>query len=254
MKLIIEPERVSGMKGVILAGGTGTRLNPLTKMINKHLLPVGRLPMITHGLKKLREAGISDVLIVVNGQSAGLYAQLLGNGSELGMDITFKVQEEAGGIPQALGLARTFIGDRDKFAVLLGDNLFEDSLQAYIDEYHRSDMDAMVLLKEAHDVRRYGVPTMRGGRIVHIEEKPSSPQSNYCVTGIYFYDSSVFERIARLQPSNRGELEISDLNNRYAERMQLHHAILKGWWTDAGTFESLYEANVRLNRVDGEAE
>jgi glucose-1-phosphate thymidylyltransferase len=240
------------MKGVILAGGTGTRLQPLTKMINKHLLPVGRLPMIYHGLFKLREAGIHDVLLVVSGQSAGQYAQLLGSGSELGMEITYKVQEEAGGIPQALALAKSFIGDYNRFVVLLGDNLFDEPLEPYVERFRHSAGHAMVILKEVGDARRYGVPTMLEGKILSIDEKPAIPKSNYCVTGIYFYDSQVFDYIARLQPSKRGELEITDLNNVYAQNNTLHYSILNGWWTDAGTFESLREANDRMNELGGD--
>ncbi len=240
------------MKGVILAGGTGTRLKPLTKMINKHLLPVGRLPMICHGLFKLREAGIHDVLLVVSSQSAGQYTELLGSGSEYGMEITYKVQEKAGGIPQALSLAKSFIGDHNRFVVLLGDNLFEDPLQPFVEQFKRSAGHAMVLLKEVDDARRYGVPSIEQGRIVSIVEKPTIPQSNYCVTGIYFYDSQVFDHIGQLRPSERGELEVTDLNNRYAQNNKLHYAILNGWWTDAGTFESLQEANARMNALGGD--
>lgn len=234
------------MKGVVLAGGTGTRLYPLTKIINKHLLPVGKLPMICHGLNKLREAGVEELMLIIGKHSAGLYTQLLGSGEEWGIQLTYRIQEEAGGIAQALALAESFIGNSGKFIVLLGDNLFEDSLQPYIDTFRQQPSGARVLLKQVADPRRYGVPELKDGRIVQIEEKPEQPQSHYCVTGMYMYDQEAFRIAKTLKPSGRGELEITDVNNAYAAAGKLSYDVLPGWWTDAGTFESLHEASGRL--------
>jgi glucose-1-phosphate thymidylyltransferase len=238
------------MKGVILAGGSGTRLFPLTKMMNKHLLPVGKNPMICYGLDKLRRAGIEDILIVMGKQSAGLYTHFLGNGSEWGVRLTYKIQEEAGGIAQALALSEGFIQSGEKFVVLLGDNLFEDDISPYVQAFDNQSKGAKVLLKEVEDPRRYGVPILEGEKIAAIEEKPEKPMSNYCVTGIYMYDSTVFDLIGRIKPSGRGELEITDVNNIYASEGHLSYHILSGWWTDAGTFQSLHEAGTLL--LDGE--
>lgn len=234
------------MKGVILAGGTGTRLNPLTKVINKHLLPVGRYPMIYYGLEKLYNAGITSILIIMGKQSSGLYTELLGSGKAWGIEITYKIQEEAGGIAQALALAEGFIQPGEKFLVLLGDNLFEESLAAHVQVFAQQLKGAKVLLKEVEDPRRYGVPVMEEDRIVFIEEKPSEPKSNYCVTGIYMYDPTVFDIIRQMKPSGRGEFEITDVNNVYASEGNLTYDLLSGWWIDAGTFESLREASNRL--------
>lgn len=231
------------MKGVILAGGTGTRLYPLTKMINKHLLPVGRAPMICHGVEKLRNAGIEEIILVISKQSAGLYTELFGGGKEWGVRLTYKIQEEAGGIAQALSLAEPNIKRDEKFVVLLGDNLFEDSLTPYVQSFQNQGQGARVLLKKVHDPKRYGVPILEGNKILRIEEKPAEPKSNYCVTGIYMYDTTVFNKIRTIKPSGRGELEITDVNNVYASEGQLAYDILDGWWTDAGTFQSLYQAS-----------
>lgn len=239
------------MKGIILAGGTGTRLYPLTRLMNKHLLPVGSSPMICYGIEKLREAGITDILLVISKQSAGLYTDFLGSGSEIGVKLTYKIQEEAGGIAEALDLANGFIIPGDRFVVLLGDNLFLDSLQPFTEKFLKQpEGTARVLLKQVDDPERYGVPVFSPDnpeRIVRIEEKPKHPQSNYCVTGIYMYDYQVFEYIADTEPSARGELEITDVNNRYAQDLKLEHNVLHNWWTDAGTFESLKEATDRMN-------
>ncbi|KKO54277.1 sugar phosphate nucleotidyltransferase [Paenibacillus sp. DMB20] len=234
------------MKGVILAGGTGTRLYPLTKIINKHLLPVGKIPMICHGIEKLRNAGIVDILLVISKQSAGLYTELLGGGKEWGVHLTYKVQEEAGGIAQALSLAEPFMEPNEKFVVLLGDNLFEDPLTTYVQFFRKQAEGARVLLKQVHDPRRYGVPILEGDKIIKIEEKPAEPKSDYCVTGIYMYDTAVFDKIRSIKPSDRGELEITDVNNVYASEGQLAYDVLAGWWTDAGTFQSLHQASDRL--------
>ncbi|WP_054956216.1 sugar phosphate nucleotidyltransferase [Paenibacillus dakarensis] len=234
------------MKGVILAGGTGTRLYPLTKIINKHLLPVGNAPMICHGIEKLRIAGIKEIVLVISKQSAGLYTELLGGGKEWGVRLTYKVQEEAGGIAQALSLVESVLEPKEKFVVLLGDNLFENSLAPYVKAFQEQEAGARVLLKEVKDPRRYGVPILENNKIVSIEEKPDQPKSNYCVTGIYMYDTSVFGKIREVKPSDRGELEITDVNNEYASEGQLIYDVLDGWWTDAGTFESLYQASERF--------
>ncbi|MGO4181180.1 sugar phosphate nucleotidyltransferase [Paenibacillus sp. TAF43_2] len=234
------------MKGVILAGGSGTRLYPLTKFMNKHLLPVGKHPMIYYAIKKLADAGIRDILLVIGKQSAGLYVDFLGSGHEWGVNLVFRVQDQFGGVAEALALAAGFVSADEKFVVLLGDNLFEDSLSEYMVSFEASSEEAKVLLKRVADPERFGVPRMEGGRIVSIEEKPSNPGSNYCVTGIYMYNADVFNVIKTLRPSGRGELEITDVNNFYAARGALKHSILKGWWHDAGTFTSLQEAGLRL--------
>ncbi|WP_152396969.1 sugar phosphate nucleotidyltransferase [Paenibacillus guangzhouensis] len=238
------------MKGIILAGGTGSRLFPLTKLINKHLLPVGRFPMICYGIERMRKAGIQDILLIVGKSSAGLYTNFLGSGEEWGVNISYKIQESAGGIAQALNLARSFVSAQDRFVVLLGDNLFHDDLTPYVDAFNQQPSgSARVLLKHVNDPKRYGVPVFHMSQpnlIQYIEEKPKNPQSNYCVTGIYMYDSYVFEAISQIAPSARGELEITDVNNVYAKLGRLQFDILRGWWTDAGTFDSLDEAGRKL--------
>lgn len=235
------------MKGVILAGGTGTRLAPLTKIVNKHLLPAGKVPMIDHAVRKLASAGIEDILVVIGKQSAGLFLDYLGSGKLWGVRLTYRIQEEAGGIAQGLALAEGFVCEGEKMVVLLGDNLFEDDLRPYTGRFMRQGPGAaMVLLKETDELNRYGVPVLMNDRITRIEEKPSVPQSDYCVTGVYMYDSAVFGVIRSIRPSSRGELEITDVNNRYAAEGVLTYGVLTGWWTDAGTFESLREAGERL--------
>ncbi|BBI35023.1 sugar phosphate nucleotidyltransferase [Cohnella abietis] len=236
------------MKAVILAGGTGTRLKPLTYWTNKHLLPVGSYPMICYGITKLRDSGIREIVIITSRASLGSFADVLGSGRDWGVSIMYRVQEEAGGIAQALELARPIMSSKDKFLVLLGDNLFEESLLPYCEQFAKQASGAMVLLKKVDDPRRYGVPKLdeASGRILLIEEKPENPQSDYCVTGAYFYDTEVFDLINDVKPSRRGELEITDVNNAYALNGQLSYRELTGWWTDAGTFESLEEAGRRL--------
>ncbi|NBD26517.1 sugar phosphate nucleotidyltransferase [Paenibacillus glycinis] len=235
------------MKAVILAGGTGTRLRPLTKLLNKHLLPVGKLPMICYGLGSLQAAGISDILLVTDRKALGDFASFLGSGRDYGVSLTYRVQEEAGGIAQALELARPFVGEDGKFVVLLGDNLFEESLKPHLDAFRSQPAGAMVLLKQVPDPERYGVPVFDGeGRIVHIDEKPAAPLTDSCVTGIYMYDGTVFDIIAAQSPSQRGELEITDVNNAYAAKGKLEYRHLSGWWADAGTFRSLLEATRKL--------
>ncbi|MGG4143574.1 sugar phosphate nucleotidyltransferase [Paenibacillus algorifonticola] len=241
------------MKAVILAGGTGTRLKPLTTLMNKHMLPVGKHPMIFYGIDKLHQAGITEMLLVTGRQSIGLFASYLGSGRELGVSLTYRIQEEAGGIAEALVLARDFIRNDEKFIVLLGDNLFEDNLAPYVRKFAQQREGAMVLLKQVPDPHRYGIAVFQeAGQIAYIDEKPAEPQSDLCVTGIYMYDSSVFAAIDRLEPSDRGELEITDLNNMYARAGTLASHTLAGWWSDAGTFESLHEAAARLLKETGE--
>ncbi|MFC0212417.1 sugar phosphate nucleotidyltransferase [Paenibacillus chartarius] len=231
------------MKGVILAGGKGTRLAPMTSIMNKHLLPIGKYPMIHYGIERLAEAGVKDILLLISKQSAGLYCDYVGSGDQFGVRITFRVQEDADGIAGALGLAEGFVQPQDKFVLLLGDNLFDDSLGAYLAAFARQEKGAKVLLKQVDDPRRFGVPELEGDKIKLIEEKPSKPKSSYCVTGIYMYDGTVFEKIRSIRPSRRGELEITDVNNLYAAEGSLTYEILQGWWTDAGTFASLLDAS-----------
>ncbi len=226
------------MKGVILAGGTGSRLFPLTKVTNKHLLPVARKPMIYHPIDKLKEAGIDEILIVTGVDHMGDVVNLLGSGKEFNCRFTYKVQDEAGGIAQALGLAEHFAGG-EKIIAILGDNIFQDKLSKFTSRFEKQPSGAMVVLKEVKEPHRFGVAEVKGDRIVGIEEKPKNPKSKLIVTGIYMYDAQVFEMIGSLKPSARGELEITDVNNDYIRRGQMSHDILEGWWTDAGTFETL---------------
>ncbi|MHA6534639.1 sugar phosphate nucleotidyltransferase [Paenibacillus sp. BAC0078] len=238
------------MKGVILAGGTGSRLYPLTRLMNKHLLPVGKYPMVCYGIERLRRGGITDILLVISKQSAGQYTDFLGSGVEFGVSLTYKIQEAAGGIAEALDLAKGFILPGERFVVLLGDNLFMDDLTPYVEKYLRQPQGtAKVLLKPVDDPRRYGVPvfdTQDSAWISYIEEKPEHPKTGYCVTGIYMYDEAVFDIIQRVSPSKRGELEITDVNNLYAADRKLSYDVLQEWWSDAGTFQSLYEAGEKL--------
>ena len=230
------------MKGVILAGGTGSRLFPLTKVTNKHLLPVGRVPMVYHPLHKLTEAGIDEVLVVTGVEHMGDVVTLLGSGKEFGCRFTYKVQDEAGGIAQALGLAENFAG-RDLLCVILGDNVFEDPIAPSVRAFREQKRGARLLLKQVHDPQRYGVAEVEGSRVVRIVEKPKKPKSDLAVVGVYFYDSEVFDIIRTLKPSARGELEITDVNNHYLRAGTLQCDRLSGWWTDAGTFDSLHTAN-----------
>jgi glucose-1-phosphate thymidylyltransferase len=229
------------MKGIILAGGTGSRLYPLTKVTNKHLLPVGKYPMIFYPILKLKKAGITNILIVTGTEHMGNVVQLLGSGRDFGVKFTYKVQDEAGGIAQALGLAHEFVGD-DRCVVLLGDNIFQDEITPFVEKFKSQQKGARVLIKEVPDPSRYGVPEIKGNKIITIEEKPHNPKSIYCVTGIYMYDPQVFDFISTLKPSQRGELEITDVNNYYIEKNELEYDVLQGFWTDAGTFESLKHA------------
>lgn len=230
------------MKGIILAGGLGSRLLPLTKITNKHLLPVHDKPMIYYPIQTLINAGIRDILIVTGGNHAGDFLRLLGNGSEFGLGhINYTYQEGEGGIAEALRLAEYFAGD-DRICVVLGDNIIEKNILRTAQAFKSQPSGAKILLKEVPDPERFGVPVLDGGRVVKIEEKPENPRSKYAVTGIYMYDNTVFDIIKTLKPSGRGELEITDVNNAYIERGELTWDILDGWWTDAGTFESLRKA------------
>ena len=232
----------SELKGVLLAGGMGSRLLPLTRVTNKHLLPVGREPMIFHPLKKLAGAGITRILIVTGTEHMGAMIQMLGSGRDFGCEFTYRVQDEAGGIGQALGLAKVFVGDA-RMVVILGDNIFEDDLAPYVESFRGQADGARVLLKEVPDPTRFGVPTIEGDRITAITEKPKEPATNYAVIGVYMYLPEVFDIIATLEPSGRGELEISDVNDHYAKAGTLRYDILQGWWSDAGTFESIRRAS-----------
>jgi len=227
------------MKGVVLAGGLGSRLYPLTKITNKHLLPVYNEPMVYYPIRKLVEAGVRDIQLVTGGHNAGDFLRLICNGEEFGLRrFNYAYQVGEGGIADALRLAEPF-ADGSPLCVILGDNIIEGSIASIADKYRRQGRGAHIILKEVPDPQRFGVPVFDNGRIVRIEEKPQNPASKYAVIGIYFYDSTVFERIAKLVPSGRGELEITDLNNSYLEDGLLNYSILDGWWTDAGTFESL---------------
>jgi glucose-1-phosphate thymidylyltransferase len=230
------------LRGVVLAGGTGSRLFPLTKVTNKHLLPVGREPMIFHPVKKLVEAGVREILIVTGTEHMGAVVGLLGSGKDFGCELTYRVQDEAGGIAQALGLARGF-GRGGRLVVVLGDNIFQAALTPFADAFRKQPHGAKILVKEVPDPGRYGVAVTEGNRVVRIIEKPKDPPSSLAVTGVYFYDESVFDLIASLRPSARGELEITDVNNGFIARGDLTFDPLPGWWTDAGTFESLKVAN-----------
>lgn len=230
------------MKGIILAGGTGSRLYPLTKVTNKHLLPVGKYPMIFHAIYKLKQAGIEDILVVTGKEHMGDVVNLLGSGSTMNVSFTYKVQDEAGGIAQALGLAEQFVGS-DQSVVILGDNVFDEDITQYVKNFESQVEGAKILIQKVSDPQRFGVPELQDDKIVSIEEKPQNPKSSFAVTGIYMFDSSVFEIIKTLTPSHRGELEITDVNNVYIKRSQLTYDVLNGWWTDAGTHASLARAN-----------
>jgi glucose-1-phosphate thymidylyltransferase len=231
------------MKAIVLAGGLGTRLRPLTKITNKHLLPVYDKPMIYYPLDTLCKAGFEKIMLVTGGNSAGDFLRLLGNGSAFGLkDLYYTYQEGEGGIADALRLCENF-ADGERICVILGDNIIEDDISPYVRRFSLQPSGARVLLKDVPDPERFGVPVFEGTRIVRIEEKPAVPKSNYAVTGIYFYDQRVFDFIRTLHPSERNELEISDVNNAYINAGDLEYDILEGWWTDAGGFESLHRAS-----------
>ncbi|WP_447980605.1 sugar phosphate nucleotidyltransferase [Candidatus Nitrospira bockiana] len=242
------------MKGVILAGGLGTRLYPLTKVTNKHLLQVYDRPMIHYPIQTLVRAGITDILLVTGGRNAGDFLKLLGNGRDFGLKhLNYTYQEGEGGIAAALRLAEFFIG-KDKMCVMLGDNILERDIATSVRAFEAQGEGARILLKEVKDPQRFGVAVVQGDRVVRIEEKPREPKSSFAVTGVYFYDHQVFDIIRTLQPSGRGELEITDVNNVYIERGQMSWDVLEGWWTDAGTFDSLLLAgNLVAPHRDGSA-
>jgi glucose-1-phosphate thymidylyltransferase len=230
------------VKGVILAGGLGSRLRPLTKVTNKHLLPIYDKPMIYYPIETLCRAGIKDIMIVTGGNSAGDFLRLLGNGSEFGLkDLHYTYQEGEGGIADALKLCEHFAAG-ERIVVILGDNIIQDDISPFVKRYEDQDSGARILLKKVADPERFGVPELDGDRIIQIEEKPEKPKSDYAVTGIYMYDRRVFDFCRKLKPSNRGELEITDVNNAYIKAGDLHYDVLDGWWTDAGQFESLFHA------------
>ncbi len=231
------------MKGIILAGGLGTRLRPLTAVTNKHLLPIYNQPMIYYPLRTLAGAGLKDILIVSGPEHSGHFVQLLGDGQEFGVKLSYAVQPQPGGIAQALGLAREF-STGDKVAAILGDNIYQDDLSLSIKNFSKQDNGAHVFLKEVSEPNRFGVAEIDGDKIIDIQEKPVKPKSNLAVTGLYLYDASVFEIIETLKPSGRGELEITDVNNSYIKAGEMGFTVLKGDWTDAGTFDSLLKANV----------
>ena len=231
------------MKGVVLAGGTGSRLNPLTRVTNKHLLPVYDKPMVWYPLQTLVNAGIQEILLVTGGKNSGDFLRLLGNGRDFGLKhLNYTYQEGEGGIADALGMAEYFASG-EPICVILGDNIIENNILEAVERYKKQGQGAKILLKEVPNAQRFGVAEIQDDRVVRIEEKPAVPKSNYAVIGIYFYDSSVFQKIRRLKPSGRGELEITDVNNFYVEEGTMSFEILEGWWTDAGTFESLLLAN-----------
>lgn len=230
------------MKGIVLAGGLGSRLNPLTKVTNKHLLPVYNQPMIYYPIQTLINAGIDDIMIVTGGNSAGDFLKLLGNGKEFGLKhLNYTYQEGEGGIADALSLVEHFADD-EPICVVLGDNIIEGNIRAAAEDYRKQGKGAKILLKKVHDPQRFGVPEIEGDKVLQIEEKPANPKSDFAVIGIYFYDSTVFDIIKTLVPSGRGELEITDVNNHYINRGEMTWNALDGWWTDAGTFESLLHA------------
>jgi glucose-1-phosphate thymidylyltransferase len=230
------------MKGIVLAGGTGSRLFPLTKITNKHLLPIYDRPMIYYPIQILVDAGIRDILIVTGGRNSGDFLRLLANGKQFGLQhINYTYQEGEGGIADALALAEHF-ADGQKICVVLGDNIIERDIRIAADQFRAQAQGAHILLKEVPDAERFGVAEVAGGRVAGIEEKPKVPKSNYAVTGIYMYDASVFDKIKTLVPSGRGELEITDVNNAYIQEGNMTFSFLEGWWTDAGTFESLLRA------------
>lgn len=235
------------MKGVILAGGTGSRLYPLTKVTNKHLLPVYDKPMIYYPIETLINAGIEEIMIVSGRGHAGHFLELLGSGVDHGVHFTYEIQEKAGGIAQALSLAENFV-DGDSVTLILGDNIFQDNVKEDVANFNDG---AKIFLKEVPDAHRFGVAELKGKKVIGVEEKPKNPKSNFAVTGLYIYDSEVFDAIKTLKPSGRGELEITDVNNYYINKGVMEYGILEGFWSDAGTFESLLRAGMLVrNKIN----
>jgi glucose-1-phosphate thymidylyltransferase len=243
------------MKGIVLAGGLGTRLHPLTKITNKHLMPVYNRPMIYYPVQTLVDAGITEILIVTGGKNAGHFLELLGNGKEFGLKhLDYTYQEGEGGIAAALSLAGYFVED-DPVCVILGDNIYEKSVRASVEEFAKQGGGARIHLKRVENPQRFGVPVFEGDRILRIEEKPKNPKSDYAVTGLYMYDQTVFDIIKTLKPSGRGELEITDVNNAYIARGEMSYALVDGWWSDAGTFDSLLRTNILVaSQFEGNSE
>jgi len=239
------------MKGIILAGGLGSRLSPCTKVTNKHLLPVFNKPMIYYPILTMVNAGLRDIMIVTGENYAGDFLRILGNGKEFGLkDISYTYQVGEGGIADALKLAENF-AEGEKVFVVLGDNILEDDITEDIKTFEKQESGARIFLKEVPDPERFGVAEIRDGRVVDIREKPKNPKSNFAVCGLYLYDNSVFEIIKTLKPSGRGELEITDVNNVFIERENMTYSVLDGWWTDAGTFESLLKASNLVAKKEG---
>ena len=237
------------MRGVVLAGGLGTRLHPLTKATNKHLLPVGREPMLFHPIRQLVSAKIEDILVVTSTDHMGDVVRCLGSGEDFGCGLTYRVQDKPGGIAHALALAETFAGG-DAIIVLLGDNVFEYTIAPYVDAFRAQGAGARVLLKQVGDPERYGVAALDEHQVIEIEEKPKNPKTSFAVVGMYCYDARVFDVIRSIKPSDRGELEITSVNNEYIAKQQLKYDVCRGRWTDAGTFESLLEANLILSEIE----
>lgn len=234
--------KMSDLKGVVLCGGLGKRLEPLTRITNKHLLHVYNKPMVYYPLGTLIEAGIKDIMIVTGGNNAGDFLRLIGNGQEFGLHhINYTYQRGEGGIAEALGLAEHFV-DGCKCVVILGDNIIGGSIKKYVERFRKQESGSRVLVKKVTDPQRFGVAEIKDGEIISIEEKPAHPKSNFIVTGIYMYDAKVFQIIKTLKPSSRGELEITDVNNAYLKKGELYYDILNGWWTDCGLAETLYRA------------
>jgi glucose-1-phosphate thymidylyltransferase len=241
------------MKGILLCGGNGKRLLPLTKVTNKHLLPVYDKPMVYYPIKTLVSAGITDIMILTGSEYAGDFINLLGNGKEFGANFTYKTQSGAGGIAEALGLCRDFVRD-EPMVVILGDNIFENNVTEAVQEYEKDHDGAMVFLKVVEDPTRFGIALVEGDSILNIEEKPKQPKSNFAVTGLYFYNNKVWNIIDSLKPSARGELEISDVNNWYIKNSELKYKLLDGYWSDAGTVESLDRATRHMSNYETKVE
>ena len=239
---------MKGIKGVILAGGTGSRLYPCTKVTNKHLLPVYNKPMIYYPLYSLINAGIKDILIVSGVEHAGDFLKLLGSGKEFGVRLTYEMQDEAAGIAQALSLAEDFI-DKDKLVAILGDNIFEDDIKESVKDFLKDSYESKIFLKKTNEAKRFGVAEIKNGKIISIEEKPQKPKSAYAVTGLYMYDDGVFDTIKNLKPSKRKEYEITDVSNEYIKKCQMTYTILKGFWSDAGTPDSLLRASQLIKKL-----
>ncbi len=239
------------MKGIVLAGGKGTRLYPLTKVVNKNILPIYNQPLIYYPILTLRDAGIKDILIISGSGHAGQFLDLLGSGKELGVDLSYDIQEEAKGIAHGLSIGKDF-ADQESIALILGDNIYEENLKSAVNEFEKQEKGAKIVLKKVNDPRRFGVAELKGDKVVGIEEKPENPKSNWIVTGFYIFDNRVFDFIDRLKPSARGEYEVTDLNNLYLNEGTLSYYKTEGEWIDAGTFDSLLKANNFIARRNKE--